>query len=194
MSRARVALAVPLACVLLGATEPTPGAYCPFPTEGELPKCMDPARESYGEFFAGLEAGDVSAAEAARVEADVARGNADALSSLVYGYFQVARRLSQDPDDPDLVATLEGWNALLLSSWERSDKDPLFRATLRQAVGDLQERAPAVRLACVDAAGEPAQCDSAEAVLRGMNEMRARVGVRGALARLLDRILGRSAP
>jgi hypothetical protein len=155
---------------------------------------MEPARASYGEFFSGLADGDVSEAEAARVEADVARGRADAVSSLVYGYFLLAQRLSQEPSDPALASTLEGWNALLLRAWEQSDQDPQFRATLRQAVGDLQDRAPAVRLSCLDAEGLPAQCDSAEAVLRGMNDVRDRVGVRGALSRLFDRVLGRSGP
>ena len=47
-----------------------------------------------------------------------------------------------------------------------------------------------VRLGCADAQGKPAECDSTEAVLRGFDAANDEVGLRGALRRLFERIVG----
>ena len=57
---------------------------------------MAPARAAYADFFEALEEGQLSDEQAARLEADVAAGAAsdkryEALSSLSYGYFALAR-------------------------------------------------------------------------------------------------------
>ena len=110
------------ACLVAAApaveSRPPPGAYCPFPAEGEKPACLQPATEAYAEFFAELETGAMSEEGAARVEADLAAGAASdrsymALSSLAYGYFKLAERAAAERGDPEMLARLERWNALL---------------------------------------------------------------------------------
>ncbi len=188
-----LALAAPLAWA---ADEVKPGAYCPLPEPGITPACLVPAKEAYGEFFRSVEEGDVGDAQAARVEADVAAGiGADhpylALSSLAYGYYRLSERAAQrGGEDPAAAARLERWNALLAAAYRASPDDPGFQRAVREAALDIQHRAPPVRLTCVDAAGETHPCDSTEAVLRGLDAADGKVGIRGALERLLERIGG----
>lgn len=178
-----------------GAGEVAPGAYCPLPKAGEVPKCLQPAREEYRDFFAALDRGGVGNREAARLEADVAGGAASqraylALSSLSYGYYQLARQAAAAPStDPAVTARLERWNTLLASAYETSPDDAEYREAVRTAALELHERA-LVRLGCVDAQGEPSECDSTEAVLRGFDAADDEVGFRGALRRLFQRIAG----
>jgi hypothetical protein len=47
-----------------------------------------------------------------------------------------------------------------------------------------------VRLRCVAADGAETECDSTEAVLRGIDTAAGEVGLRGALERLLERMFG----
>lgn len=173
-----------------------PGAYCPFPKKGETPKCMEPATQEYGEFFTALDTGDLSEVDVERLERDVASGAASeerylAISSLSYGYYRLAQRAVTNPEeDPVIVARLQRWNALLSQAYEGSDDDPHYRAAVRDAALDLSERAPQVMLTCADEHGETVECASTEAVLRGINRAQEQVGIRGALGRLLERMLG----
>jgi hypothetical protein len=186
-----------LAAGAQGAGEIRPGAYCPFPKPGEKPACMLPAKQAYGEFFAALDGnGDVDEAAAARLEADVAAGAGSenaylALSSLAYGYYRLSQQAAATPnDDPEVVARLERWNALLSSAYASSPQDAKFQASVREAALDLQRRAPPVELSCLDQSGARVRCDSTEAVLRDIDRLRDEVGVRGALSRLLGRFFG----
>jgi len=186
-----------LAAGAQAAGEVRPGAYCPFPKPGEKPACLAPAQQEYGEFFAALDGkGDVGETAAARLEADLAAGAAGetaylALSSLAYGYYRLSLQAAAAPnEDPELVARLERWNALLASAYAASPQDARFQDSVREAALDLQRRAPPVDLTCLDESGSRVRCDSTEAVLRDIDRMRDRVGVRGALSRLLERFFG----
>jgi len=194
------ATAAPLAWILLPAPAPgadliEPGAYCPLPQANEVPECLQPAREEYDHFFAAVDSGQVDDAESARVEAVVAGGGASdnaylALSSLSYGYYRLAQRVAATPGaNPAAIARLERWNALLARAYETSTDDPHYRDAVHAAVTDLHQRTQA-RVGCADAQGQPAKCDSTEAVLRGIDAAASEVGIRGALQRLLERILG----
>jgi len=175
------------------------GAYCPLPAPGQRARCLDPAKSSYGEFFTALEAGTPAEADAVRLERDVAAGAASAqaylaLSSLAYGYWRLSERAESEQADPQVAQRLERWNALLRQAYEASPEDARYRAALREAALDLQRRAPPVRVRCVSADGEAAECDSTEAVLRGIDATTGEVGLRGALSRLLARLLGSDTP
>jgi hypothetical protein len=182
-----------------GAGPVRPGAYCPFPKPGEKPACMQPAKQEYGEFFTALD-GDAAADDAAlaRVEADVAAGAGSenaylALSSLAYGYYRLSQQAAATPsNDPEIVARLERWNALLAQAYAASPQDAPFQASVREAALDLQRRSPKVALSCLDDAGARVACDSTDAVVRDIDRLRDEVGVRGALARLLGRFFGES--
>jgi hypothetical protein len=186
-----------LAAGAQGAGEIRRGAYCPLPKPGEKPACLLPAKQAYGEFFSALDAsGDVGDTAAARLEADVAAGAGSenaylALSSLAYGYYRLSQQAAATPnDDPELVARLERWNALLSSAYASSAQDADFQDSVREAALDLRRRAPPVALSCLDASGARVSCDSTEAVLRDIDRLRDEVGVRGALSRLLGRFFG----
>jgi hypothetical protein len=160
---------------------------------------MLPAKQQYGEFFTALDQqGDVGQAAAARLEADVAAGAGSenaylALSSLAYGYYRLSQQAAAaQGEDPELVARLERWNALLSSAYAASPQDERFQNSVREAALDLQRRAPPVELSCLDEAGQRVRCDSTEAVLRDIDRLRDQVGVRGALSRLLGRFFGGS--
>lgn len=178
-----------------GAGDVAPGAYCPLPKAGEVPECLQPARKEYRDFFEALDRGGVGNREAARIEADVAGGGASqraylALSSLSYGYYQLAQQAAAASDaDSDVIARLERWNALLALAYEASSDYRRYREALRTAAQELRERTR-VRLGCADAQGRPAECDSTEAVLRGFDAANDEVGLRGALRRLFERIVG----
>ncbi len=171
------------------------GAYCPLPPPGETPRCLDPAKEAYGEFFTALEAGVPADSAAVRVEADLAAGAVSegaylALSSLAYGYWRLSERAAAAQADPALALRLERWNALLREAYATSGEDARYRAAIREAALDLRRRAPPVRLRCVAADGGTTECDSTEAVLRGIDSAAGEVGLRGALERLLERMFG----
>ncbi len=170
------------------------GAYCPLPPPGETPRCLDPAKAAYGEFFTALEGGVPADSAAARVESDLAAGSVSAnaylaLSSLAYGYWRLSERAAAQAD-PALALRLERWNALLRDAYTTSAEDARYRAAVRAAALDLRRRAPPVRLRCVAADGSTSECDSTEAVLRGIDSAAGEVGLRGALERLLQRMFG----
>lgn len=173
------------------------GAYCPFPEKGETPRCLEPAVAEYEEFFSGLGDGEVSDSEAERLERDVASGASGhapylAISSLSYGYYRLAQRAATDAgQSPEIARRLERWNALLAQAYDVSADDVAYRAAVRQAAADLHDRAPAVTLQCVDERGSAVACTSTEVVLRGIRRAEDRVGLRGALENLLERIFGR---
>jgi hypothetical protein len=188
-----------LAAGAQGAGEVRPGAYCPFPKPGEKPACMLPAKQEYGEFFAALDANaPLDAGAAARLEADVAAGAGSenaylALSSLAYGYYRLSQQAAATPGlDPEIAARLERWNALLAQAYAASPQDAPFQDSVRQAALDLQRRSPRVELSCLDDSGRRVSCDSTDAVVRDIDRLRDQVGVRGALARLLERFFGDS--
>jgi hypothetical protein len=191
--------------LLLAAAAPGPaaaggdpahaGAYCPLPPPGQTPRCLDPAKAQYGDFFASLEQGLPADAAAAPVEADLAAGAGSehaylALSSLAYGYWRLSERAAQSSHDADLALRLERWNALLRDAYAASADDARYRDALREAALDLRRRAPPVRVRCIDASGNTTECSSTEVVLRGMDATAGEVGLRGALGRLLARIFG----
>ena len=177
-----------------GAGEVRPGAYCPLPKTGEQPKCLEPARGQYGDFFEALDGGEPSDAAVARVEEDLASGGASeraylALSSLAYGYYRLAQLAASTPgEDPSIVARLERWNGLLSGAYASSE-DADYRQAVRNAAEDLDQQS-AVELECVDAAGETVPCRSTEVLLRGLDQAGGEVGVRGAVQRMLRRIFG----
>ena len=171
------------------------GAYCPLPPPGEAPRCLDPAKAAYGEFFTALEAGVPADSAAARVESDLAAGSVSenaylALSSLAYGYWRLSERAAAAQADPALALRLERWNALLRETYATSAEDARYRAAIRTAALDLRRRAAPVRLRCVAADGGTSECSSTEAVLRGIDSAAGEVGLRGALERLLQRMFG----
>jgi hypothetical protein len=181
---------------LAGKGDVAPGAYCPFPEPGQAPTCMEPAQQEYSDFFTALDDGDISDADTERLESEVAAGAAGgapylAITSLSYGYYRLAQRAAQSPAaDPAVAARLQRWNELLSAAYDTSADDPNYRKAVQEAASDLQRRAPAVVLACADEAGHTTQCNSTEAVLRGINRTEETVGIRGALERLLDRMFG----
>lgn len=186
-----------LAQVARAGGGPTPGAYCPLPEKGELPKCLAPARQTYPSYFEALERGSLQDADASALEAAVAQGAASehaylALSSLSYGYYQLARHEAERPEqDPEVAMRLARWNALLEHAYAASEDDSDYRAALRRAASELRQRAP-ISLPCQDERGAAAQCSSTESVLRGIDAMDERAGIRGALDRLLRRLFGGS--
>ena len=60
---------------------------------------------------------------------------------------------------------------------------------MQAAVTDLHRNTQG-RVHCVDAQGQPTECGSTEAKLRGFDAAVSPIGIRGALQRLLERILG----
>ncbi len=174
-----------------------PGAYCPLPQPGEEPECLAPARARYGPFFEALEQGEVDTDEAARIEAALTAGAADqeaylALSSLAYAYWRLALRASEaEAMDPELVARLRGWNALLSSAYERSPEDSDFRGAVRQAAVDLEEHSPSEGLQCLDASGQPKRCYVTTSLIERIDRVDGQLGLRGAIRRLLERVFGR---
>jgi hypothetical protein len=195
------ALTLPLAIGMAAAAGAgqdgvAPGAYCPFPEPGQAPTCMEPAQQEYSDFFTALDDGEISDADAERLESEVAAGAAGkspylAISSISYGYYRLAQRAAESPgEDPAVAARLQRWNELLSAAYDTSEDDPHYRKAVRDAAHDLQHRAPAIVLACADEHGNTTQCNSTEAVIRGINRTQEAVGIRGALERLLDRITG----
>jgi hypothetical protein len=173
-----------------------PGAYCPFPQPGQAPTCMEPAQQEYPDFFSAVDAGEISDADAEQLESEVAAGAAGkapylAISSLSYGYYRLAQRAAESPgEDPVVAARLQRWNELLSAAYDTGADDPNYRKAVRDAAHDLQQRAPAVVLACADERGHTTECNSTEAVIRGINRTQETVGIRGALERLLGRFVG----
>jgi hypothetical protein len=153
---------------------------------------MAPARETWTGYFDALDRGALGDADAAALERAVAEGSASehaylALSSLAYGYYQLARREAGRPQqDPAVTTRLARWNALLEHAYAQSPDDEAYRAAVRHAAEDLRVRAP-IRLPCRDARGADSDCDSTESVLRGLDAADERAGIRGALERLLRR-------
>jgi len=188
-----LALGVPAA---FGSGEVQPGAYCPFPAKGETPQCLEPAKREYSEFFSALDEGDLSDDDVSRLEQDVASGVASdtpylAISSLSYGYYRLAQRaVNNSEEDPRVVARLQRWNQLLAQAYDASAGDPSYRVAVHDAALDLQRRAARVQLQCADEKGQTTGCNSTEAVLRGFNRAEEQIGIRGALGRLIQRMLG----
>jgi len=194
----RASLALALLAGSAGADEakPKPGAYCKLPEEGQVAACLQPAQRTYSEFFAGLAQNKLSNEDARRVETDVAQGaqsarSYEALSTLAYGYYRLARAsASQGRGDPELLVRLEHWNELLSKAYVSSEADASYQEAVREAAIDVGRRTPPMGLRCVDPEGKPARCDSTEAVIRAMGEVRDSTGVRGQIGRLWDRIFG----
>ena len=191
MKRFAVVLAA-LAALGLAGGKVEPGAYCPLPEDDEPPKCLQPAEQNYSDFFTGLSEGRVDDAALARVERDLAGENRyQALSTLVYGYYVLSQRaILGKAGEVELANRLEHWNDLLGDTYENAG-DKAFRVAMREAVGDLEKRAPAIPVRCVDSEGNITQCQSTAAVAEAIADNRDRTGIRGAVGRLLQRLLGR---
>jgi hypothetical protein len=185
----------------LSAGDPSqPGAYCPFPKQGEKPVCFTEVEQEYSDFFAAVDSGRVDDPEVTELERtltqeDRSEDRSLALSSLAYGYFTLAERAARsDHPDPALIARLESWNELLGAVYVDAENEPAFRTAIREAALDLHARAPAVpvsRDGCDPGEdGQPCQSTSALlATLHRIDELDAGTGVRGALGNLLERIL-----
>ena len=176
------------------ATASEPGAYCPLPEKGEVPVCLTPAQAEYGAFFAGLESGEIDEAQTAALEADLASGDETeraylALSSISYGYYRLAQRLSEEPEgDPVLLARLEHWNQLLRTVYAGVPADGRFQQAVQQAAVDLHRRSPAVGETC--GAGAEQGCEGAEGLVRALAAIDSRAGLRSPLTRLVNRLFG----
>jgi hypothetical protein len=178
---------------------PHAGQYCPLPQAGEKPRCLAPAETEYREFFAALDQGKVSDQDTARIEATLSDARRDeddylALSSLTYGYWRLAREAAARPGaDAEIAARLQSWNRLLSAAYAREPADDPFRSAVRRAATDLRENAPDVETECVDDEGRAVTC-SATASLVDQLDAADRVGVRGALAHILERWFGAGEP
>lgn len=193
---ATLALLAALAPAVAGAGGNAPGSYCPIPEPGQKPDCRDGAEQRYSAFYRSLEEGNLDPAAAASVEADLAAGGEaertyEALSSMAYGYYVLARKAAASPKaDPVLVARLERWNDALARAYRDTPPDTSLRAAVREAAVDIEHRAAPVELTCPDTEGRPARCTSTQAVIRGMDDARDHTGLRGQLGRLMERLLG----
>ncbi len=177
------------------AAEIEPGAYCPLPKAGEKPSCLEPAQAEYSDFFAAIDENAVDDGRLARVEAAVAGEDRDylALSSLAWGYYRLSKQAARTPGaDPEIAARLERWNALLGVAYGQHAGDESHREAVRTAALDLRSKAPPVTLRCTDERGQTRECDSTDAVVRGLDAAAREVGPRGALQRLLQRWFGES--
>lgn len=173
-----------------------PGDYCPLPEKGKVSTCLAPARETYTEFFTALDRDPKEDdADLATVEAVLAGGAGEeqaylALSSIAYGYYRLAQRAAAaESTDPLITRRLARWNDLLALAYHESPQDARYRSAVRQAAEELNDRAR-ISLPCRGPEGEPAACNSTEHVLRGIDAATERVGIRGALGRVLQRFFG----
>ena len=182
-----------------GAAASKPGAYCPLPEPGQRSACLGPARSQYEPFFNALEEGEVEPQEAARIEADLAVGEAGetaylALSSLAYAYWLLALRAAESSAaEPEIVARLERWNEVLSAAYAQSAPDSAFRDALREAARDLHRRAPSQGLPCVSETGETIECQPAASLLEAIQRVDSQLGLRGAIRRVLQRVFGSGA-
>ena len=198
MRRTTCTVALAVAAVLgVGAEAPregkmAAGSYCPLPEGDEPPACLQPAAQDYQRFFSGLEHGTVEDAALAEVEKDLGgEERYQALSTLAYAYYRLSLHAAAgDAVDPEVVGRLERWSALLGDTYRANAEDAVFRDAMREAAGDIRRRAPAVRIRCTDERGQITECDSNTAVAASLTDLRDRTGLRGALARLLERIFG----
>ena len=177
----------------LAADKIAPGAYCPLPRAGEKPSCLGPAEQAYGDFFQAIDENAADDERLARVEAAVGAGERDylALNSLSWGYYRLSQQAARTPGaDPEIVARLERWNALLSAAYGESPEDDPYREAVRTAALDLSRKAPPVTVRCTDPQGRTIECDSTEAVVRGLDAAASDAGPRGALERLLERWFG----
>jgi len=201
MMRASAALATLLlaASTSWASEDPTvAGAYCPFPEPGQKPACLAPVADRYPGFLESADSGALDEAATAKIEADLASSSSDqdaylALSSLAYAYFRLAQFEAADPGaDPALVTRLERWNDIMSTVYHDAGADPHFRSAVYEAASDLHARAP-------DVCGEGSQggdCNTTSGLmltLQSADDFSERQGVRGALSRLLGRMLGRDA-
>ena len=177
------------------------GAYCPFPEPGQKAACLAPAENRYPGFLDSADSGALDDVAAARIEADLTASatSADAylaLSSLAYAYYRLAQFEAADPGaDPGLVARLEHWNGIMSSVYRDASNDPRLRSAVFEAAADLHARVPAADGDCEKGASGGA-CGSTSGLmqtLRSADDFSEHRGVRGALSRMLSRMLGREA-
>lgn len=198
LSGATIVLLLASAGAAVPADDPSrPGAYCPFPKQGEVPECFADVEREYPDFVAAVDSGEVDSEPVKDVERALQAGSTGsartlALSSLAYGYFRLAERAAAaERPDPALVARLQSWNELLGRVYEGADADSGFRLAVRDAAQDLHSRAPAVDADCEpDADGRPCQTTGLLLkTLRSLDDPAHPSGVRGALEHLLGRML-----
>jgi hypothetical protein len=170
------------------------GSFCRLPEPGEKPVCLQPARDTYGEFFAAVEEGHVSddlldgpesalVAEPGSYEAYVA------LTSIAFGYLSLARHASDTADmNPELAGRLERWNELLSETYARRSVPAHFKDALRQAADDLHFRVSNMRTSCVMASGRSGGCSSG--LVGALREADEAGVVRSPMRRLIERIRG----
>jgi hypothetical protein len=158
-------------------------------------------KEKYPEFLEAADTGQLDYAATAQVEADFANAATSqdaylALSSLAYAYYRLAQFEAADPGaDPALVERLERWNETMSAVYHDASADPAVRSAVYEAASDLHARAPAVEGGCADGSGG-ADCNTTGGLmlaLRSADDFSERQGMRGALSRLLGRMLGRDA-
>jgi hypothetical protein len=181
------------------------GAYCPFPEKlekGRVPECFTPVQREYPDFLAAVDSGRLEDSDVAQLERQLESPGTDgdgvlAVSSLAYGYFRLAERAAaSEHPDPTLVARLQRWNELLSAVYEDPETQPGFRTAVRAAAEDLHRRAPAVAAECEPGSGD-ASCQTTGVLLltlRRIDDPDGERGVRGALGKLLGRMLGEDEP
>jgi hypothetical protein len=174
-----------------------PGAYCPFPEAGQKPVCFDQVEAEYSDFLTAVDSGQVDDPKVAELEQTLQQDGSTedrslALSSLAYGYFMLAQRAAAaEHPDPVLVARLQRWNEILGVVYEDDGAEPEFRNAVREAAVDLHARAPAVATECQPGA-DGQDCQTTGVLLqtlRQIDDPGGETGVRGALSKLLGRML-----
>ena len=117
-----------------------PSPVTPAPRESRV---ASPPAGAPSDWWTAVQTNIQDAEDAARVEADLAAGGDaqhafEALSSLAYGYFVLARRAADSPSvDPLLKAHLERWNELLSRAYHETPPDGSLRVAVREAAEDL---------------------------------------------------------
>jgi len=183
-----------------GGDPSAPGAYCPLPEKGQPLRCLGPAQAEYGELFAGLDRGTLDGASADRLEAELRAGTHNAvvaLSALTWAYYTLMEQAARDGELPEPVAERLGqWNELVSAAYAAHPDDAALRDALELAAVDLHLRAGADSGPCALLGEARATCRGTTAMLRSMgllDDPTALTGIRGALARLLMRVLGEPA-
>lgn len=167
----------------VGGDPAQPGSYCLLPDRpGGERRCLAPARQRYGELFESLEEGGAPPPEASQeVERELETGGPGAvlaLSSLSYAYWRIALRAAETEEmDPALADRLEEWNRVLATAYERHRHEPELRHEIHTAAADLEARAPE-------------SVEPARGLLGRLDDVDGRLGLRGAIRRVLERVFG----
>lgn len=193
-----LALQVAVCPPIAQATEPgeaiAPGSYCALPEPGEQPVCLAPARARHASFFEAIEAGRVDPAATSQLEEILVSnpGSPDAylaLSSLAYGYMNLARQAAAERDtSPVLTARLARWNALLSTSYAEPTSPEHFRSALLEAARDIQDKVSDLGTTCSENGAPGEECSSG--LVLALERLESGGPIRSPLRKLVDRFRG----